>query len=119
MAKEQGNSNKVQELETKISEINKGLARVDLAKENEKRIEQLKDRERELAQMVAGTEKIEFLCDQYIITKAKLLEDKLNSKFKTVKFKLFDIQVNGGINETFVTTVNGVPFGGPKQCYED
>lgn len=110
MAKEQGNSNKVQELETKISEINKGLARVDLAKENEKRIEQLKDRERELAQMVAGTEKIEFLCDQYIITKAKLLEDKLNSKFKTVKFKLFDIQVNGGINETFVTTVNGVPF---------
>lgn len=109
-AKEQGNSNKVQELETKISEINKGLARVDLAKENEKRVQDLKDRERELAQMVAETEKIEFLCDQYIITKAELLEDKLNSKFKTVKFKLFDIQVNGGINETFVTTVNGVPF---------
>ena len=110
LAEQQYNSKQTLELESQIVEINKELARVDLAKENEKRIEQLKDRERELAQMVAKTEKIEFLCDQYIITKAELLEDKLNSKFKTVKFKLFDIQVNGGINETFVTTVNGVPF---------
>lgn len=110
LAEQQDNSRQILELESQISEINKELARVDLAKENEKRIEQLKDRERELAQMVAETEKVEFLCDQYIITKAELLEDKLNSKFKTVKFKLFDIQVNGGINETFVTTVNGVPF---------
>ncbi len=110
LAEQQDNSKQILELESQIAEINKELARVDLAKENEKRIEQLKDRERELAQMVAKTEKIEFLCDQYIITKAELLEDKLNSKFKTVKFKLFDIQVNGGINETFVTTVNGVPF---------
>lgn len=110
LSKSQDNTKQVLELESQIAEINKELARVDLAKENEKRIEELKDRERELANMVAKTEKIEFLCDQYIITKAELLEDKLNSKFKTVKFKLFDIQVNGGINETFVTTVNGVPF---------
>lgn len=110
LAEQQDNSRQILEFESQISEINKELARVDLAKENEKRIEELKDRERELANMVAKTEKVEFLCDQYIITKAELLEDKLNSKFKTVKFKLFDIQVNGGINETFVTTVNGVPF---------
>lgn len=110
LAEQQDNSKQILELENQITEINKDLARVDLIKENEKRIQELKDRERELANMVANTEKIEFLCDQYIITKAELLEDKLNSKFKTVKFKLFDIQVNGGINETFVTTVNGVPF---------
>ena len=62
-----------------------------------------------LAQMVAETEKIEYLCDQYVITQAKLLEDKLNSKFKTVKFKLFDIQVNGE-SMKHSTTVDGVPF---------
>lgn len=110
LAEQQDNSKQVLELETKIAAINKELARVDLVKENEKRIEELKSRERKLAQMVAQTEKIEFLCEQYIIKKAELLEDKLNSRFETVKFKLFDIQVNGGINETFVTTVNGVPF---------
>ena len=107
---DQDNTKEVMELENQIAEINKELARVDLAKENEKRIQELKDRERELAERTAETEKIEYLCDQYVITQAKLLEDKLNSKFKTVKFKLFDIQVNGGINETFETTVNGVPF---------
>lgn len=100
----------IKDLEDKISEINKELARVDLIKENEKRIEELKKRERELAQMVADTEKTEFLCESFIITKASLLEDKLNSKFNLVKFKLFDLQVNGGISETFVTTVGGVPF---------
>ena len=110
LAKEQDNSGQILDLENQIAEINKELARVDLAKENEIRIEDLKDRERQLAQMVAETEKIEFLCDQYIVTKAKLLEDRLNSKFNTVKFKLFDIQVNGGINETFETTVGGVPY---------
>lgn len=110
LAEDQDNSEIISGIESKITEINKELARVDLAKESKKRIEDLKDRERELAQMVAETEKIEFLCEQYIITKAELLEDKLNSKFKTVKFKLFDIQVNGGISETFVTTVDGVPF---------
>ena len=98
------------DLEAQIDSINKQLAKVDLIKDSEKRITELKTRERELAGMVAEAEKIEFLCDQYVITKASLLEDKLNSKFMLVEFKLFDIQVNGGISETFVTTVDGVPF---------
>lgn len=110
LAKSQDNTEKIKELENEILSINKELAKVDLAKENKKRVKDLMDRERELAQMVADTEKVEFLCDEYVITKSNLLEDKLNSKFNLVKFKLFDVQVNGGINETFVTTVDGVPF---------
>lgn len=110
LSSKQDNSEQIRKLESQINDINKQLAKIDLAKDNEKRIQELKDRERELAQMVAETEKIEFLCDQYVITKSNLLEDKLNSKFNLVKFKLFDVQVNGGINETFVTTVDGVPF---------
>lgn len=104
------NSGALKELQDKIDYINKQLAKMDLNKDNEKRVQELKTRERDLAGMVADAEKIEFLCDQYVITKASLLEDKLNSKFMIVKFKLFDIQVNGGISETFVTTVDGVPF---------
>lgn len=110
MSEQQDNTEQIKKLELQISELNKELARVDLAKENDKRVDDLKKRERELANMVAETEKIEFLCDQFVITKSSLLEDKLNSKFNIVKFKLFDVQVNGGINETFITTVDGVPF---------
>lgn len=97
-------------LQIMIDVINRNLAKVDIAKDNEVRVQELKDRERELAQMVADTEKTEFLCERFVISKSNLLEDKLNSQFNIVKFKLFEKQVNGGINETFVTTVNGVPF---------
>ena len=110
LSQEQDNTAEIKKLESQISFIDKELAKVDLVKDNEKRIDSLKSRERELAQMVADTEKTEFLCDQFVISRSNLLEDKLNSKFNLVKFKLFDIQVNGGINETFVTTVDGVPF---------
>lgn len=103
-------SGKIEALENQISEINKKLSKVDLIESANKRVEELKSRERELSQMVAETEKTEFLCDQYVITKSNLLEEKLNSKFNIVKFKLFDLQVNGGINETFITTVDGIPF---------
>ena len=106
----QDNSKEIQDIESRIATINKKIARAELAKENEERVEELKARERELAEMVAETEKVEYLCNQYIITKAELLESRLNSKFRTVKFKLFDIQINGALNETFVATVNGVPF---------
>lgn len=110
LSKKQDNTAQLLVLESQINDIDKQLAKVDLIKDNEKRIKELSDRERELSQMIVETEKIEFLCDQFVITKSNLLEDKLNSKFNIVKFKLFDVQVNGGINETFVTTVDGVPF---------
>jgi DNA repair protein SbcC/Rad50 len=110
LEKNEDNSVQIREIEHKIDELNKQIARVDLIKHNEKRINELKDRERELAEMIADIEKKESLCEQFILTKANLLENKLNSKFKLVSFKLFNTLVNGGIEETFVTTVNGVPF---------
>jgi len=108
--KDRDHTDKIKEFENRILEINKDLAKVDLAEQNEIRVNELLKREKEVAQMVAETEKTEFLCDQYVISKSNLLENKLNSKFNLVKFKLFDLQVNGGINETFITTVDGVPF---------
>lgn len=104
------NSEKIKELNDQLDKISKQIAKIDLAKDNEKRVTELKDRERDLSQMIADLEKKEFLAEQFIITKSNLLEEKLNQKFKIVKFKLFDTQVNGGINETFIATVNGVPF---------
>ena len=39
-----------------------------------------------------------------------MFEDKINSKFKKAKFKLFKELINGGIEETCETTFGGVPF---------
>ncbi len=110
LMKGQDNAAQISTLQIQIDGINTKLAKLDLIKDNDKRIEELKVRERELSEMVVDTEKIEFLCDQFTIARANLLEDRLSSKFKLVRFKLFDLQVNGGTSDTFITTVDGVPF---------
>ena len=48
--------------------------------------------------------------EDYIREKVQRIEAELNGLFKNVTFKLFDQQLNGGLNETFVTLINGVPF---------
>jgi hypothetical protein len=76
------------------------------------RIEELKAREKQLA---AEFEKMEgelYLTEQFIRSKVKLLEDKINSRFKWARFKLFDVQVNGGVVECCETLYNGVPYSG-------
>ncbi len=48
--------------------------------------------------------------EEYSRLKAGVLEDSINSHFKLIKFKLFNEQINGGIEETCIATVNGVPY---------
>ena len=42
--------------------------------------------------------------------RVKLVEDKINSMFTMVKFKMFDTQINGGVVETCEAVVDGVPY---------
>lgn len=74
------------------------------------RIAELSQQERDLA---AEFEKLEgelYLTEEFVKAKVNLLEEKINSKFKLARFKLFDVQVNGGIAECCETTFNGVPY---------
>lgn len=77
----------------------------------DKRINQLSVRERELAEQYESLEEELFLTEEFIRTKVNLLEEKINSKFKYARFKLFDTQINDGLKETCETTYKGVPYG--------
>lgn len=51
------------------------------------------------------------MCEEFIRTKVELLEGSINNKFAgSISFKLFNKQINGGLNECCEATVNGVPF---------
>lgn len=76
-----------------------------------KRIEELKEQERTLADEYERLEQELYLTEEFIRTKVSLLESNINSKFKFAKFKLFKTQINGGLEECCETTFNGVPFG--------
>lgn len=81
--------------------------------QNEKineRIEELKQRECQLAAQIAELEKIEYLGEQFIRTKIEKIQSKINALFTHISFKLFKTQVNGAIDETCEALINGVPF---------
>lgn len=77
---------------------------------NQVRITELEDRKTELGIMIADLEGQEFLCETFIKIKVDMLEDKINSMFKNVNFRLFETQINEGLKECCDVLVNGVPY---------
>jgi len=99
------------ELKSKRSQLERDLAKFSIVEQAEKRIKELEDQERELA---AEFEKLEhelFLTEEFIRCKVNMLEKKINSKFKYARFKLFEQQINGGLQEVCETLYEGVPYG--------
>jgi len=74
------------------------------------RIEELNQQQKTLSQEIANLEKTEMIIDQFQNSKMKMIEQKVNDKFKFVKFKMFQILVNGGISEDCTCLINGVEF---------
>ena len=75
-----------------------------------KRIIELEHESKFLAQQISDIEKDEYLIEQYTKFKIDTVEGPINRLFPTVKFKLFEEQINGGISETCEALINGVPW---------
>ena len=101
---------KKKELLMQLEKINKRLASVDNNKKIKKRIEELSEEERHLANEIAKHEGSLYLCEEFIRTKVELSESLINKKFKNIKFKLFNELINGGLEETCEILINGVPY---------
>lgn len=74
------------------------------------RIEELTKQQRLLAQEIANFEKQEIAIENFNNERNNLIEKAVNDKFSLVKFKLFEVQMNKGINEICEATVDGVLF---------
>lgn len=51
------------------------------------------------------------LCDRFTAAKAGLIDRRVNGLFRLVKWKLFDVQVNGSVVDCCRATVGGVAYG--------
>lgn len=105
------------EIKSQIADMEKEIARLRgiIASQSsismyEQRIEDLKQQEKEYGLMMAKSENDLMLIEEFIKTKCAEVERMINSHFKTVKWKLFDLQVNGGINDCCEATVDGVDY---------
>ncbi len=94
----------------KLKEIDRAIMERDLAERQKQRIAELEALEKTLAGEYANLEKIAFLIEEFIKFKVELLSEEINSHFKYAKFKLFDVQINGGIAECCEVTYKGVPY---------
>ena len=100
----------IKELEGILSTLEECQAKVTMRKGIEKRIEDLKAQEKKLAAEFERLEGELYLTEEFIRQKVSLLEEKINSKFEMARFKLFNVLVNGAVEECCETTYQGVPF---------
>jgi len=101
------------EMATLEIDLSCAKGKVDLftrREQGEKRIEELKVEEKTLAKEFEKLEGEIYLIEQFIKTKVAMLTDRINGKFEMVRFKLFNVLINGGIEDCCEITVNGVPF---------
>ena len=101
---------KREELQDRLQEINTVLSNKQVIEDSKSRIKELEDEERIFSQQIAELEGQEFLAEEFIKAKVSMLENKINNTFKYVTFKMFDVQINGGITETCQALIKGVPF---------
>ena len=88
--------------------------RIGLSQNNveiDERIAELQAEQREVGQKVADQEKMLYLLEEFIRYKMDKVSESINGMFEGISFKLFDMQLNGGMKETCECTVEVVPYG--------
>ncbi|MBQ6207428.1 MAG: AAA family ATPase [Oscillospiraceae bacterium] len=101
-------------LTREIARLNAEKARLDEQIAGEKVLADYRTREAELldsmanaAEEIATLEKWRDMVDEFTRFKAQAIEDSVNGHFRTVRFKLFQPQVNGGLKECCDAYVGG------------
>lgn len=97
-------------LKAQLENVNKIIAQASMNVEIDERIAQLQAEQKEIGQKVADQEQMLYLLEEFIRFKLNKVSESINSHFKTVNFKLFEMQLNGGMKDCCECTVNGVPY---------
>lgn len=98
------------DLQARLDEANAIIAKASMNVEIDERIAELQEQQKEIGQKVADQEQMLYLLEEFIRFKLDKISDSINSHFKTVNFKLFEMQLNGGMKDCCECTVNGVPY---------
>ena len=93
-------------MESELDSVKGILAKASMNVDIDERIAELQDEKKEIGQKVADQEQMLNLLEEFIRLKLKII----NNHFKTVNFKLFEMQLNGGMRDCCECTVNGVPY---------
>lgn len=97
-------------LRVKMGELEKELSVIEREEILRKRIDMLKDEDKSKRKAIANIEKEEQEIKRFTEAKINMLGEVINGKFRIVKFKLYEKQINGVYAECCQATVGGVPY---------
>ncbi len=99
-----------QELQSLISMLEYQLSRRELIKMLETRIHELNNRLRDLSQLLAEKEQTESWIDKFNKRKVDMVEERINSMFSMVKWKMYKHLINGGEEPTCVPIIGNAEY---------
>lgn len=88
------------------TELNKYTLNSDI----QKRVIELENQQQKLAEEKNLLDETSFLIDEFVKAKVDMLEESINSHFEYARFKMFNVLVNGNVEECCETTYKGVPY---------
>ena len=88
------------------TELNKYTLNADI----QKRVIELENQQQKLAAEKNLLDETSFLIDEFVKAKVDMLEESISSHFEYARFKMFNVLVNGNIEECCETTYKGVPY---------
>ena len=98
-------------IDSEINAIQQRKSNLELIKRQDARIEELKAQEKKLGNQLAQLDNLLYLADRFVQLKASDVEAEVNESFHSVRWKLFEMQVNGGVKACCEAQVNGKDYG--------
>ena len=101
---------------TKNKKLGKGLDAIfggdisTLIDDIEKRVIELENQQQKLVAEKNELDESSYLMDEFIKAKVNMLEESINARFKLARFKMFNVMLNGNVEECCETTYKGVPY---------
>lgn len=102
---------KEERVQQQLDELSRKRLNAEMNRQQEQRIQELLAKQKELNLQLTNLDDGLALADQFIRLRAMDLEEDINSHFEVVRWKLFDMQVNGGVKtccEAMADNDNGI-----------
>ena len=100
----------LKELKSKKLVLETELNKFKMTADIDTRIAELEAQRQKLAEEKNLLDETSFLIDEFVKSKVDLLEQSINSHFEYARFKMFNVLVNGNIEECCETTYKGVLY---------
>ncbi len=97
-------------LQEQKRQVDATLAKEQQLSDTRLRVEELQQEQRQTAAHLEQLDRMIAMCEEYAKYRAKFIEESVNSHFRIARFRLFRVQVNGGLEDCCDVMVDDVPY---------